>query len=200
MARERKYTSKAFQIAVEQYFRSITRRKRLILEEPDLVETKIKGEFKPKKEVFGQASKIYRQPVNQNGEPVEIEEYIIQPTISGICTELEISKQTWSRYSKMKGYAETVERARLRVETYLQDRLMEKNSARGAQFSLQYNFGWNDKPPAEENLSENNIASAVEDMPLKDKIGMLRELGLQLPGEDTRYDEQKTDDIDRGAD
>ena len=77
----------------------------------------------------------YIQPTNAAGEPAEVTEYLIQPTISGICYDLGISRQTWSRYAKEKGYAETVERAKLRVETNLQNLLMQKNSARGAQFS-----------------------------------------------------------------
>lgn len=198
MAQERKYTAKAFELAVEAYFRRITRTKRLVVAEPDGEEKN--GVFMAKTDMFGNMKNKYIQPTNAAGEPAEVTEYLIQPTISGICYDLGISRQTWSRYAKEKGYAETVERARLRVETNLQNLLMQKNSARGAQFSLQYNFGWTDKSASGENLTENETDSAVEDMPLKDKIGMLRELGLQLPGEDTGYDDQKIDDNDRGAD
>ncbi len=177
----KKYTSKAFRAAVDGYFRSITRRKRLIIAEPDLKESKTRGEFVPRKTIFGHPASVYRQPLDGNGRPMEIDEYMIQPTITGLCTALGISKQTWSRYAREKGYRETVEDARLRIETHLQDLLMEKNSARGAQFSLEYNFGWTDKKNADNDADEPTQDVGVGDMPLPDKLALLREMGLRLP-------------------
>lgn len=187
MAQERKYTAKAFGLAVEAYFRRITRTKRLVVAEPDGEEKN--GVFTAKTDMFGNMKNKYIQPTNAAGEPAEVTEYLIQPTISGICYELGISKQTWSRYAKEKGYAETVERARLRVETNLQNLLMQKNSARGAQFSLQYNFGWTDKTENGSGEADSEGAGAVENMPLKKKLEIMRQMGLRLPGEEQDNDD-----------
>lgn len=174
---EKKYTPKQFKAAVSAYFDSITRTTPLIVATPDLVPGNNPGEFKPRKEVFGRAALKYVQPVTKDGNAAQIEEYIVQPTVSALCLHLGISRQTWARYAKEKGYSSTVERARLRIETHLQDLLMLKNSANGAKFSLEHNFGWG---AAGEGTQEN--AEPEAELSLPEKMELLREMGLQMPG------------------
>lgn len=174
---EKKYTPKRFAETVSAYFDSITRTTPLIMTEPDLVPGAVPGEFKPRKEIFGRAAPKYVQPKTKDGQAAQTEEYIIQPTISGLCLYLGISHQTWARYAKEKGYSETVERARLRIETHLQDLLMLKNSANGAKFSLEHNFGWG----AAGSGAAQEETEPAQELSIGEKMALLRELGLTLP-------------------
>ena len=177
---EKKYTAKQFRAAVEAYFDSITRTTPLIVAEPDLVPGAAPGEFKPRKEIFGRAALKYVQPKTKNGQTAQTEEYIIQPTLSGLCLCLGISRQTWARYAKEKGYRDAVQQARLRIETYLQDLLMQKNSSAGAKFSLEHNFGWGGAagPDGAQEAQEQ-----AEELSLAEKLELLRGMGLTMPNE-----------------
>lgn len=172
---EKKYTPKGFKAAVGAYFDSITRTTPLIVAEPDLVPGTVPGEFKARKEIFGRAKLKYVQPVTNDGNAARVTEYIIQPTVSGLCLYLEISRQTWARYAKEKGYRRTVEEAKLRIETHLQDLLMQKNSANGAKFSLEHNFGWG---AAGEGTQE--TAETAEELSLGEKLALLEKMGLKI--------------------
>lgn len=176
---EKKYTPKAFKTAVGAYFDSITRTTPLIVAEPDLVPGTVPGEFKPRKEIFGRAALKYVQPTNIAGKPAELEEYIIQPTVSGLCLYLGISRQTWARYAKEKGYRDAVQEAKLRIETHLQDLLMQKNSSAGAKFSLEHNFGWGNAAGADGGQEPQEQA---EELSLAEKLELLRGMGLTMPG------------------
>lgn len=125
-----------------------------------------------------------------DGKPAKREVWLEPPTVTGLCAWLGISRETWREYAGKEGYAEVVESARRRIETYLQTRMIEDGkSARGAIFSLQHNFGW--KTRSEVSVDEPTRAAMVAAGPqtLEEKLAVLRELDLKLPGLETDREE-----------
>lgn len=78
-------------------------------------------------------------------------------TITGLCVALDICRDTLSEYIKNKEFSDTIKKAKLKVENYLEKRLITDNSTTGIIFNLKNNFGWKDK---QENI---NIETSYED-------------------------------------
>lgn len=66
-------------------------------------------------------------------------------TITGLCIALNITRETLNEYSKNKKFSDTIKKAKLKVENYLEKHLITDNSTTGIIFNLKNNFGWKDK-------------------------------------------------------
>lgn len=68
------------------------------------------------------------------------------PTVSGLAYWLGFqSTQSLFDYQKDEKFSAIITRAKLRIESYLEERLMDRDGQRGAEFNLRCNFKWNDK-------------------------------------------------------
>ncbi len=83
------------------------------------------------------------------------EEY---PTISGLSYHLDLSRQGLLNYEGRDEFVDTIKRAKLRVETVLEQRLFHNNPT-GCIFNLKNNFGWKDKQEHGYTDSEGNDSS-----------------------------------------
>ena len=94
------------------------------------------------------------------------------PTVTGLALALGFnSRQTLLNYQARKEFVDTITRAKTRCEEYAESRLYTRDGARGAEFSLKYNFGW-------EGMKENHApGTEVEDDPLSKS---LQELAKEL--------------------
>lgn len=77
-----------------------------------------------------------------------IDEYLDESqnkmTISGLCYHLGFaSRQSFYDLEKKKEFSYTIKRARLRIESHYESKLLTKTSTIGAIFALK-NFGWED--------------------------------------------------------
>lgn len=167
MGRPQKYNRKTLAEAVDRYFLSITR----IVPVTELVETGRRDE---------KGHKVYeRRPVvNALGEEAKVEEYIIPPTVSGLCRALDIHRSTWAEYcdpSKHPEYSDTTTYARGRIRAYLEQQLLTRKDVKGVIFDLQNNHGYSEKRKVE--LGE-NAAKAVSaaSMPMNEKLKLLEEI------------------------
>lgn len=65
------------------------------------------------------------------------------PTVAGLTLALGFaSRQTLLDYAAMPEFADTIARAKLRVEEYAEAQLYNRDGQRGAEFNLRCNFGW----------------------------------------------------------
>lgn len=81
--------------------------------------------------------------LNKYGEPVIIN--FETPTVAGLTYFLGFkSRDAFSEYAKRQEFSDTITRARLWLEKYVESRLYDRDGARGAEFSLKYNFKWNE--------------------------------------------------------
>lgn len=60
-----------------------------------------------------------------------------------------ISRAAIYELSKVKKFADTITRARLRIELQRNEQMLEAKNSRGHQFDLQNNFGWRDSQKIE---------------------------------------------------
>lgn len=86
------------------------------------------------------------------------------PTVTGLALALGfVSRQSLIDYQAKSRFADTVARAKARVEAYAEERLFDRDGANGAKFTLQYNFGWGAKEQeAERNQGGVIILGAVQ--------------------------------------
>ena len=82
----------------------------------------------------------------------------VPPTITGLALALGFSsRQTLLNYQGKKKFMDTITRAKSRCEAYTEQRLFDKDGARGAEFSLKYNYRWED--PQQERLRAEKAAA-----------------------------------------
>ena len=179
---QKKYkTPAAFARAVERYFNSIRVVQPLIVAELNLKKNE-DGSFYVPLDAFGHPTQRYVQKMAEDGKPAMQEIWIKKPSLAGLCLFLGIHRSTWAEYAKKEGYADTVERARGRVEEYLAGQVLEKGAAAGAKFSLQHNCGWKERQ--EIRLDEKTREAVSTNMTAEEKLALLAGLGLKLPGEE----------------
>lgn len=70
------------------------------------------------------------------------------PTICGLAHHLGMSRRGFLNYRYRPAFAYVVARARMRVETYTEERLFDRDGFSGARFLLLTCFGWGE-PAAE---------------------------------------------------
>lgn len=78
-------------------------------------------------------------------------------TITGLCIALDITRETLNEYSKNEKFSDTIKKAKLKVENYLEKHLITDTSTTGIIFNLKNNFGWKDK---QENI---NVDTSYEE-------------------------------------
>lgn len=144
MGRPKKYnTPAALERAVTQYFKSICRQ--VEVKEPVVTD---------KTDRYGHQIIEYIQVLNDDGEKMYKTDYVTPPTVCGLCLYLGISRQTWDRYGEAEGFCDTVTRARARMETYLEEQLLERRKGvQGIIFNLQNNYGWAEKVESDSSVT-----------------------------------------------
>lgn len=144
VGRYKKYSSdKALREAVEDYFASISR-EREIMEES----------VTPEKDQWGHFVKEWVPVTNDKGEVMREREYVIPPTVGGLCDHLKISRQTWADYCNPElnpKFRETTAWAREILRGYLEGQLLTRSGKdmKGVIFSLQNNYGMSEKRTVE---------------------------------------------------
>lgn len=189
MAQGSMYTAAELEDRCEEYFRRC-RRTKIMTEQVPMLEEQGDGEWKIATDERGRAIMIERQVQSDAGEVLSAEEYLVPPSITGLCLFLGISRETWRKYSQDKRKSRVCEKAKMRVEVYLQQKLLEKDSARGAQFALEYNFGWKERREISTDEKTQQALTAAS-MSTREKAELMRELGWTLPGEAEELEENK---------
>lgn len=70
-------------------------------------------------------------------------------TITGLALALDMSRQSILRYEEKDEFCDTIKKAKLKVENYLEKRLIKDSSCTGIIFNLKNNYGWKDKQEVE---------------------------------------------------
>lgn len=82
-----------------------------------------------------------RPVLDKGGRPVMIGAR--PPTVTGLARALGLSgRQSLLNYEGRREYTELIRDAKARVEQYAEERLYDRDGARGAEFTLRYNFRW----------------------------------------------------------
>lgn len=134
-----KYRSvKALEEAIEQYFQSC------------------RGEILRDKD--GNPMLYKGRPVREGAHP---------PTVTGLAYALGFkSRQALLNYQGRKMFHDTITRAKMRIETYTEERLFDQGGVNGAKFSLMNNFkGWTE---GGEKTSDEDGVQIIDDIPKED--------------------------------
>lgn len=133
MGRKKIYTETTLRKAVRKYFDSISR-------EVEITERVPTGQ----KDKMGH--EIYRvDPVyNKLGEVAKMTEYLVPPTIGGLCLYLKIYGSTWKRWhdrDKYPEFQEIIEEAEDTIETWKKEQVIVRKNTRGLIWDLEVNHG-----------------------------------------------------------
>lgn len=155
MPRPKKYTEAKLRKQVGRYFDSISRT-------ITVTERKDTGDRDDKGHVIWEEVDI----VNNLGEPLQKREYIIPPTVGGLCEYLGIHRSTWNDYCNEDlhpEFSDTTTRARGAMRAYLEQELLTRKDVKGVIFDLQNNYGYTDKREVEIG-SETKKLMAIQNM------------------------------------
>lgn len=125
--------------------------------------TKKKGRPKAYTEVEVMQQKIdkYFNECDKNKEPY---------TITGLALALDLDRKSINNYVKDSEFFPTIKKAKLKVENYLEKRLINDSSATGIIFNLKNNYGWSDKQEIQHSGNINNPFSELSTEELRQLI------------------------------
>ena len=79
------------------------------------------------------------------------------PTVTGLALAFGFAtRQSLLNYQGRKQFLDTITRAKSRCEEYAESRLYDRDGSRGAEFSLKYNFRWDEQHSEEDDNSPND--------------------------------------------
>lgn len=167
MARPKKFTALKLRKEVSRYFDSISRT-------VTVTEKKDSGDRDDKGHVIWETAEI----INNLGEPLKKQEFIIPPTVGGLCEYLGIHRSTWNDYCNPElhpEFSDTTTRARGCMRAYLEQELLTRKDVKGIIFDLQNNYGYTDRKEIEIG-SETKKLMAMQSMTPDAKEEILKQL------------------------
>lgn len=177
MGRYRKYrTDASLRRVAETYFASISRT-------VDVMEERRTGE----KDSWGHFATEWVPVVNDQGEAVTVREYVVPPSVGGLCRYLGISRETWSRYGDPEEnpqFQETVRWVREELRGYLEEQLLTRSGKdlKGVIFSLQNNYGMSEKRTVE--LGEKAAEAVAAVSGAAEREALLRKIAEEFGGDE----------------
>ena len=114
-----------------------------------------------KVEVMQQKLDEYFEKCDKNEEPY---------TITGLALALDLDRKSINNYAKDSEFFPTIKKAKLKVENYLEKRLINDSSATGIIFNLKNNYGWSDKQEIQHSGNINNPFSELSTEELRQLI------------------------------
>ncbi len=153
-AKRRHFTPRSLEEAVDRYFASIRR----TVTATERVET-------------GPKTFEERPILSDTGEPIRYREYVVAPTVWGLCEALGITPTEWNRFCDREEHPElqaAVQRASGLMREWKEQTLLTRKDVRGLIYHMQNHMGGLDAVPA---------GSALEGMSLAEKGSLLEETG-----------------------
>lgn len=151
--------------AVTDYFESISRT-------VDAVEMVDSGRRDDSGHVICEPVKI----TNDAGEVIRRKEFVIPPSVTDLCLQLGITRQTWANYAASEECAPVVEWAKAQMQGYLERELLTRTKGlQGVIFNLQNNYDWKERREVEAGPQTRKELSAAS-VPLGEKLALLEEL------------------------
>lgn len=167
MARPKKFTAVKLRKEVCRYFDSISRT-------VTVTEKKDSGERDSHGHVIWKTVEVY----NNLGEPLQKKEFIIPPTVGGLCEFLGIHRSTWNDYCNPElhpEFSDTTTRARGSMRAYLETELLTRKDVKGVIFDLQNNYGYTEKKEIEIGDAAKRML-ALQSMTVEEKEDLIMEV------------------------
>ena len=148
MARPKKYDAESLRKAVDKYFRSITR----MVQVTEKVDS-------GKRDSSGHIIWETKPVTNQLGKELWVTEFLVPPTVSGLCDYLGIHRSTWAEYCDPEihpEFSDTTTHARGRMQGWREEQLITRKDVKGIVFDLQNNYGYRERQSVE-------VSGGIED-------------------------------------
>ena len=134
--RAKKFSPRSLEAAVDRYFASIRR----TVTATERVET-------------GPKTFEERTILSDTGEPIRCREYVVAPTVWGLCESLGITPVQWKRLCDREEHPEmqdAVQRAACLMREWKEQALLTKKDVRGLIYHIQNRLGGLDEPASGE--------------------------------------------------
>ena len=151
-SKRRRFSPRSLEEAVDRYFASIRR----TVTATERVET-------------GPKTFEERPILSDTGEPIRYREYVVAPTVWGLCEALGIAPAEWNRLCDREEHPElqgAVQRASGLMREWKEQTLLTRKDVRGLIYHMQNHMGGLDELP---------VGSALEGMSLAEKGSLLEE-------------------------
>lgn len=113
---------------------------------------------------------------NDDGEEIKVVQFVVPPSVTGMCLYLGIDRSTWQNYADAALHPELAgicQGARTRIEAYLEQELLTREKGvQGIIFNLQNNYGWKQKQEVE--LGKDTRESMKHAATYHEKLALLR--------------------------
>ena len=155
MGRRKKFTRKALREAVGRYFDSISR-------EVEITEKVDSGKRDGHGHVIYDTVKVK----NKLGETATVTEYIVPPTLSGLCSFLKIDQSTWSRWcdaDKFPEFKDIIEQTKEKMLTWREEQLLTRKDVKGLIFDLENNYGYRERRDVKVSGSIEDLLKSLEE-------------------------------------
>ncbi|MBQ7344759.1 MAG: hypothetical protein IJW45_01685, partial [Oscillospiraceae bacterium] len=122
--------------------------------------------------------------VNSLGEELTYREFLIPPTVGGLCEYLDIHRSTWADWCDHDlhpEFSDTTTRARGRMRAYLEQQLLTRKDVKGIIFDLQNNHGYAEKRQVELGERASRAVSAGA-MSMAEKRDLLEQIAREFGG------------------
>lgn len=167
--RPKKYNARTLKTALNRYFRSISR-------EVAVTEMVPTGERDDKGHMIMESVPV----LNQDGNQLMKTEYLIPPTVEGMCLRLGIHDSTWNNYcdpEKNPEMQDVTTEAREIFRAWLIEESLTRpgKDVRGIQFNLQNNYGYSEKKEVELGERATKAVSAAS-IPMEERKQLLMEM------------------------
>ncbi len=203
MANQRKMKPEELEGLVRAYFDSISYEEPLMVRKPVLTENE-KGQYVPAMDVYGHEKYIYEPVKRKDGTPVMKTVWTESPSVIGLSLFIGVDRSTLYRWKENpgKGTLTTSEKricnilthAWGRIEAYLTAKVEDGKAARGAIANLEANFGWKRRREVGLDAETAQVIEKTAEMTMGQKLALLTEMGLRLPGTEVEPGERTEED------
>jgi hypothetical protein len=88
------------------------------------------------------------------------------PTITGLALALDTTRRTLIDYQNDDEYSHTIEKAKARIENFVEEKLFDRNTpTAGAIFNLTNNYGWQNKQYSDNKTENTGTMTIVTKVP-----------------------------------
>lgn len=202
MANHRRMTPEALERAVEAYFDSISyetevKRKKLVTAADE------HGNDVPVLDKYGHEVYTYEPVVLKNGDPAMETVWIRPPSIIAMSLFIGVDRTTLFRWKNLSGkekptasekrICNILTRAWGRVEAYLTEKTEDGKAGRGAVANLEANFQWKQRREVGLSQETTEVIKETAELTMGQKLELLMEMGLRMPGEEQEEKEEEND-------
>lgn len=162
--RPRKYSPKQLERLAEDYFKTISRLVKVTEQAPT-----------GQRDANGHMIFESKPVKNQLGEEIWATEYLVPPTVAGLCRTLGIDRATWGRYCNGELHpemAEVTERIRDQLRAWNEEQLLTRpgKDLKGIIFNLENNYGYKERHSVE------HSGPGARELSLEEKLTAIREI------------------------